>query len=55
METFGEHAERRLRDRNLTPRTRNHYRKILEGKLLPTFEDVALKRRVPPPCSTHAG
>lgn len=41
--TFGEHAEHWLTNRTLKPRTRYHYRRLLEGKLLPTFADVALK------------
>lgn len=41
--TFGEHAERWLTNRQLKPRTRYHYRKILDARILPTFEDVALK------------
>lgn len=41
--TFGEHAQRWLRNRDLKPRTRHHYRTLLEEKILPTFDDVALK------------
>lgn len=41
--TFGEHAERWLMNRTLKPRTRYHYRKLLDAKLLPTFKGVALK------------
>jgi integrase len=41
--TFGEHAERWLTNRQLKPRTRYHYRKILDARILPTFKDVALK------------
>ncbi|KRF11460.1 integrase [Nocardioides sp. Soil797] len=41
--TFGEHAERWLTNRQLKPRTRYHYRGILDAKILPTFGDVALK------------
>ena len=41
--TFGEHAERWLTNRTLKPRTRYHYRKLLDSKILPTFRDVALK------------
>ena len=41
--TFGEHAERWLTHRQLKPRTRYHYRKILDARILPTFGDVALK------------
>ena len=40
--TFGEHAERWLTNRQLKPRTRYHYRKMLDAKILPTFRDVAL-------------
>lgn len=41
--TFGEHAERWLTNRQLKPRTRYHYRKILDGKLLPTFGSMSLR------------
>jgi integrase len=41
--TFREHADRWLSNRHLKPRTRYHYRKLLDGKILPTFGDVALK------------
>ena len=41
--TFGEHAEHWLKNRQLKPRTRYHYRKLLDAKILPTFKDVALK------------
>jgi integrase len=41
--TFGEHAERWLTNRTLKPRSRYHYRKMLDAKLLPTFENIALK------------
>lgn len=41
--TFGEHADRWLTNRNLKPRTRYHYRKLLDSKILPTFGDVAVK------------
>jgi len=41
--TFGDHAERWLTNRKLKPRTRYHYRKLLEAKILPTFKNVALK------------
>ncbi|UUZ59475.1 N-terminal phage integrase SAM-like domain-containing protein [Nocardioides sp. B-3] len=41
--TFGEHAERWLTNRQLKPRTRYHYRGILDAKILPTFGNVALK------------
>lgn len=41
--TFGDHAERWLTNRKLKPRTRYHYRKLLDAKILPMFKDVALK------------
>lgn len=41
--TFREHAERWLTNRQLKPRTRYHYRKMLDGKLLPVFGDMSLK------------
>lgn len=41
--TFGEHADRWLTNRTLKPRTRYHYRGILDTRILPTFRDVALK------------
>lgn len=41
--TFGEHAERWLTHRQLKPRTRYHYRKTLDARILPTLGDVALK------------
>ena len=42
--TLGEHAERWLTNRQLKPRTRYHYRKLLDARILPTFKDVPLKR-----------
>ena len=41
--TFREHAERWLTNRTLKPRSRYHYRKMLDSKLLPTFGDITLK------------
>jgi len=41
--TFDDHAERWLTNRKLKPRTRYHYRKLLDAKILPTFKNVALK------------
>ena len=41
--TFGDHAARWLTNRKLKPRTRYHYRKLLDAKILPTFKNVALK------------
>src|SRR5699024_4270906 len=41
--TFGEYANRWLEHRTLRPRSRDHYRSILDRRLLPTFADVAMK------------
>ncbi|QYJ05254.1 site-specific integrase [Nocardioides panacisoli] len=41
--TFGEHAERWLTNRPLKPRSRYHYRGILDRHILPTFAGVPLK------------
>lgn len=40
--TFGRYADAWLRDRTLKPRTRQHYRRLLDQQLLPTFGDTAL-------------
>ena len=40
--TFGEYADRWLGDRSLKPRTRAHYRALLDHHLVPTFGDVAI-------------
>ena len=40
--TFDTYANAWLRDRTLKPRTRQHYRSLLDRQLFPTFEDVAL-------------
>jgi integrase len=40
--TLGRYSEAWLRDRDLKPRTRQHYRSLLDHQLLPTFENVAL-------------
>jgi integrase len=40
--TFGRYADAWLRDRDLKPRTRQHYRSLLDRQLFPTFEAVAL-------------
>lgn len=40
--TFGRYAEAWVRDRDIKPRTRAHYRSLLERMLLPTFRDVPL-------------
>lgn len=42
--TFAEHAERWLTNRQLKPRTRYHYRKLLDARILPTFQNVTLKQ-----------
>lgn len=41
--TFGAYAETWLSGRELKPRTRTEYRRILDGKLLPHFGDLPLK------------
>lgn len=41
--TFGEHADRWMRTRQLKPRTRDHYRRLLERLILPTFGALPLK------------
>jgi integrase len=40
--TFGVYADAWLRDRTLKPRTRVHYRSLLDRQLFPTFAHVAL-------------
>jgi integrase len=40
--TFGRYADAWLHDRDVKPRTRQHYRFLLDRQLLPTFETVAL-------------
>lgn len=40
--TFGRYADAWLRDRTLKPRTRAHYRGLLDRQLFPTFQHVAL-------------
>lgn len=40
--TFGRYAETWLRDRDLKPRTRHHYRDLLDRLILPTFGTVPL-------------
>ena len=42
-ETVGTYAEKWLRRRDLKPRTREHYRSILDRQILPTFAGVPLK------------
>lgn len=41
--TFGDYAESWLNERPLKPRTKAHYRSLLDNRLLPAFGDVALK------------
>ena len=45
--TFGKYADAWLRDRNIKPRTRQHYRSLLDRQLFPTFEDVPLTDLTP--------
>jgi integrase len=45
--TFGTYSEAWLRDRDLRPRTRQHYRALLDRQLLPTFEHVAMTAITP--------
>ncbi|MFY0406915.1 tyrosine-type recombinase/integrase [Solicola sp. PLA-1-18] len=41
--TFGEYADLWLKDRTLKPRTKDHYAKLIESRLKPTFGSMALK------------
>lgn len=41
--TFREHADRWIAHRDLKPRTRMHYQRILNSNLLPSFGDLPLK------------
>lgn len=41
-ESFGEYAEVWLLDRDLQPRTREHYRSLLDRQILPTFKTTPL-------------
>ncbi len=45
--TFGPYAERWLRNRDLKPRTRQHYKSLLDRVILPTFAYVPLKSVTP--------
>lgn len=45
--TFGSFAETWLADRDLKPRTRAHYRKLLDNQILPTFDKATLKGITP--------
>jgi hypothetical protein len=40
---FGEYAEKWLTWRNISSRTREHYRRLLDRQLLPTFAAVDLR------------
>ena len=40
--TFAEYAERWLENRPLKPRTRDHYRSLLDSRILPAFGTVAV-------------
>jgi integrase len=42
-ETFGRYAERWMSHRDLKPRTREHYRSLLDRQILPTFGQVSLR------------
>ncbi len=45
--TFELYAEAWLRDRDLKPRTRQHYRSLLDRQLLPTFGHLGLSEITP--------
>lgn len=45
--TFEVYADAWLRDRDLKPRTRHHYRALLDRQLLPTFGHLGLKEITP--------
>ena len=54
--TFGDYAESWLHERDLTPRSRAHYRRILDRFLLPAFADQALSSITAPAVRRwHAG
>ncbi|MBB2772337.1 UNVERIFIED_ORG: integrase [Mycolicibacterium obuense] len=44
---FGEYAEAWIRQRGIKDRTREHYRKLLDNHILPTFSDVELRDVTP--------
>lgn len=46
--TFGEYAGAWLADRKLKPKTVHHYRRLLDARILPEFQDVPLKRLTKP-------
>lgn len=45
--TFGTYSATWLEHRTLKPRTRAHYRKLLDQLILPTFKDVTVRRLSP--------
>ncbi len=45
--TFGQYAATWLAQRPLKPRTREHYRSLLQRTILPTFADVPIRRLSP--------
>ena len=45
--TFGEYADKWLADRDLKPRTRAHYRSLLDARIIPTFGPLALRYITP--------
>ena len=45
--TMAEYADQWLDQRTLKPRTRQHYRSLLDRQILPTFGDVSLKAVTP--------
>lgn len=45
--SFGAYAETWLIDRDLKPRTRAHYRQLLDRQILPTFKDLPVKAITP--------
>lgn len=44
---FGEYAQRWLRNRDLKPRTRAHYRALLDAQILPRFETTEIRTITP--------
>jgi len=45
--TFAAYAETWLRERSVKPRTREHYRQLLDHRILPTFGAVSVSRITP--------
>jgi hypothetical protein len=52
--TFGAYAATWLQHRTLKPRTRAHYRALLDRMLLPAFASVPMRRLSPPSCAPGA-